>query len=221
MSHLSEVRILIDLNISKQNTCQTQNYVKYQIIYALFVHIFYIFQRSVGKLFLLGMLFSFLLTLPVTVPCIALLYRNLYNCIASISYFFLKCKYFFKNLKKKTDTCTESSAAERLSRILSPLKSLPGSYPFAFLGLFLPWYLFCLSYYPEPLLWWIAVPLSSLLVIISCWFPRSLLFWLPATLLLFNTLYFWLPWPGIKVAFIGPAAACFAAGIASRRGYGP
>ena len=36
-------------------------------------------------------------------------------------------------------------------------------------------------------------------------------------MLLFNTLYFWLPWPGIKLAYIAPAAACFAFGISPRR----
>ena len=75
--------------------------------------------------------------------------------------------------------------------------------------LFLPWYVWCIIFYPKPLLWWIATAASMLLLTAAILRPRSALYWIVPCILLFNTLYFWLPWPGIKISYIAPAAVCF------------
>ena len=76
-------------------------------------------------------------------------------------------------------------------------------------SLFLPWYVWSIAFYPEPLLWWLAAAVSLLLLTATMLHPRSSLYWIAPCLLLFNTLYFWLPWPGIKMSYIAPAAVCF------------
>jgi len=75
--------------------------------------------------------------------------------------------------------------------------------------LFLPWHIWCVTFYPEPLLWCIITAVSLLLLAITALRPRSVLYWMIPCLLLFNTTYFWLPWPGIKMSYITPAAICF------------
>ena len=81
---------------------------------------------------------------------------------------------------------------------------------FIFLSsLFLPWYVWSITFYPEPLLWWLATAASLLLLTTTILHPRSALYWIAPCFLLFNTLYFWLPWPGIKMSYIAPAAVCF------------
>ncbi|MCK5852227.1 O-antigen ligase family protein [bacterium] len=81
---------------------------------------------------------------------------------------------------------------------------------FIFLSsLFLPWYVWSITFYPEPLLWWLATGASMLLLTMTILHPRSVLYWIAPCFLLFNTLYFWLPWPGIKMSYIAPAAVCF------------
>ncbi len=76
-------------------------------------------------------------------------------------------------------------------------------------SLFLPWYVWSITFYPEPLLWWLTTGASMLLLTMTILHPRSSLYWIAPCFLLFNTLYFWLPWPGIKMAYIAPAAVCF------------
>jgi len=75
--------------------------------------------------------------------------------------------------------------------------------------LFLPWYVWCVTFYSEPLLWCMITAASLLLLAITALRPRSVLYWMAPCLLLFNTTYFWLPWPGIKMSYIVPAAICF------------
>jgi len=75
--------------------------------------------------------------------------------------------------------------------------------------LFLPWYVWSIAFYPHPLLWWLATAASLLLLTATMLHPRSALYWIAPCLLLFNTLYFWLPWPGIKMSYIASAAVCF------------
>ncbi len=80
-------------------------------------------------------------------------------------------------------------------------------------GVFLPWYLWSIVFYPVLTLWWLAFSISIMLVGAAVLWPRSVLFWLPPCLLLFNTVYWWLPWPSIKLSYIAPAAVCLAAVI--------
>ncbi len=80
-------------------------------------------------------------------------------------------------------------------------------------AVFLPWYLWALTFYPNVILWWPAVALSLMLVSICLLWPRSVLYWLPPCIFLFNTVYFWLPWPSVKLAYIAPSAMCLAVAI--------
>lgn len=82
-------------------------------------------------------------------------------------------------------------------------------------AVFLPWYLWSLAYYPEPLLWWCACAVSLVCVIAALRWPRSVLYWLAPGIMLFNHLHFWLPWPYVKLAYICPAAVCVAAALRS------
>ena len=75
--------------------------------------------------------------------------------------------------------------------------------------LFLPWYVWCITFYPEPFLWCAVTTTGLLLLAIAALFPRSVLYWAAPCLLLFNTVYFWLPWPGVKMSYVTPAAICF------------
>lgn len=82
---------------------------------------------------------------------------------------------------------------------------------------FLPWYLWSLLYYPQPLLWASAASLALLFVLLALRWPRSPLLWLPPAIMLFNHLHFWLPWPSLKLAYLAPAALCFATALRSLR----
>lgn len=84
-------------------------------------------------------------------------------------------------------------------------------------AVFLPWYLWSLAYYPEPLLWTLACSVSLVCVVAAARWPRSVLYWLAPGIMLFNHLHFWLPWPYVKLAFICPAAVCLAAALRSLR----
>ncbi len=79
-------------------------------------------------------------------------------------------------------------------------------------GIFLPWYIWSLLFYPEPRLWWLATSLSCILVSISFLYPRSILYWIIPCIFLFNNIrMFKLPWPYIKIGYISALAICFAA----------
>lgn len=84
-------------------------------------------------------------------------------------------------------------------------------------ALFLPWYLWSLAYYPEPLLWWLASAAGIACVIAAIRWPRSVLYWLVPGIMLFNHVHFWLPWPYVKLAYICPAAVCFAMALRPHR----
>jgi O-antigen ligase len=59
---------------------------------------------------------------------------------------------------------------------------------------------------------------GAVLCVALAWLrPRAVVWWLPATVLLFNTVYYWLPWPAVKMAYIGPAAVCFATALRGLR----
>jgi len=75
--------------------------------------------------------------------------------------------------------------------------------------LFFPWYIWTITLFPEPVLWWIVASSGLLLLTMMSLHPRSALYWFAPCLLLFNTTYFWLPWPGIKISYIASAALCF------------
>lgn len=84
-------------------------------------------------------------------------------------------------------------------------------------ALFLPWYLWSLAYYPEPLLWWLASAAGIVCVIAAIRWPRSVLYWLVPGIMLFNHVHFWLPWPHVKLAYICPAAVCCAMALRPHR----
>ncbi|NLF39095.1 O-antigen ligase family protein, partial [bacterium] len=84
-------------------------------------------------------------------------------------------------------------------------------------AVFFPWYIWALAYYPELVLWWTAASAGILLVAVSSIWPRSFLYWLPPVLLWFNTAYHWLPWPYVKMAYVGPAALCLGVVIGAGR----
>jgi len=79
-------------------------------------------------------------------------------------------------------------------------------------GIFLPWYIWSLLFYPEPVLWWLVTALSFIFVSISFLYPRSILYWIIPCIFLFNNIHiFQLPWPYIKMSYVGSLAVCFAA----------
>ncbi|RLD09349.1 MAG: hypothetical protein DRI44_08685 [Chlamydiae bacterium] len=79
-------------------------------------------------------------------------------------------------------------------------------------GILLPWYIWALLFYPEPVLWWLVTPLSLMLVSASFIRPRSILYWIIPCIFLFNNIkLFDLPWPYIKMSYLGSLAVCFAA----------
>ncbi len=78
---------------------------------------------------------------------------------------------------------------------------------------FLPWYVWALLAYPAPLVWLYASASAILLTSVASVWPRSVVFWLPATVLLFNTVHQWLPQPVVKLAYLGPAAVCCATAL--------
>jgi len=75
--------------------------------------------------------------------------------------------------------------------------------------LFSPWYVWSITFHPELFLWWTVTAASLLLLVATTLRPRNVLYWIAPCLLLFNTLYFWLPWPGIKISYIASASICF------------
>ena len=75
--------------------------------------------------------------------------------------------------------------------------------------LFSPWYIWAIIFHPKLSLWWIVTAASLLLIAATALRPRNVLYWLAPCLLLFNTIYFWLPWPGIKISYIASSAVCF------------
>ncbi|MCX7005619.1 MAG: O-antigen ligase family protein, partial [bacterium] len=98
---------------------------------------------------------------------------------------------------------TGTDAGYRLQRVVR----------IAVLAAFLPWYVWALMAYPVPLVWLCATTSALLLTSVASRWPRSVVFWLPATVLLFNTVHQWLPQPVIKLACLGPAAVCGATAL--------
>jgi len=83
----------------------------------------------------------------------------------------------------------------------------------AVLAAFLPWYVWALLAYPAPLVWLCATTCALVLTTTAIVWPRSIVLWLPASVLLFNTVYQWLPQPVVKLAYLGPAAVCCATAL--------
>ncbi len=73
-----------------------------------------------------------------------------------------------------------------------------------------PTYVWALLHTPEFLLWSVAAAAGVAAGAAAARWPRSVLWWLPPCVLLFNTPAHWLPWPYVKLACIVPAAACTA-----------
>lgn len=76
--------------------------------------------------------------------------------------------------------------------------------------LLLPVYLGALLRTPQVLLWSIAAAAACAGCAAAIRWPRSVLWWLPPCVSLFNTPAHWLPWPYVKIAYIAPVAACAA-----------
>ena len=87
-------------------------------------------------------------------------------------------------------------------------------------GIFLPWYVWSLLFYPEPVLWWMVTALSFIFVSASFIHPRGIIYWIIPSIFLFNNIrIFNLPWPYIKISYICALSICFAAsfGIYNKR----
>ncbi len=101
---------------------------------------------------------------------------------------------------------------KRLLSITIQVHEYAGSRGYFIPGIFLPWYIWSLLFYPETVLWWLVTALSFMLVSISFIRPRSMLYWIIPCIFLFNNIQiFKLPWPYIKMSYIGSLAVCFAA----------
>lgn len=137
----------------------------------------------------------------------------MYNCTTIINNFFQKIKCLIKydlKINLYLSSFHIRHAARQFLHFAADLRAR--RWPVIFC-IFLPWYLWSLAYYPETSLWWVAFPLSIILITVSLLWHRSILYWLPPAVLFFNTLYFWLPWPGVKPAYIAPATVCFVMGF--------
>jgi len=73
-----------------------------------------------------------------------------------------------------------------------------------------PVYFWALLQTPQVLLWSIAAAAVCAGGAAALRWPRSIFWWLPPCVLLFNTPFHWLPWPYVKIAYIAPVAACAA-----------
>jgi hypothetical protein len=149
-------------------------------------------------------------------PSVALQLVCLYNCTSIVTNFFQNSNPLFSILNTPLTIGVFRSRHTRQAFLQSVADTITHRWPIIFC-IFLPWYLWSLSYFPEISLWWVAFPLSIILVTVSLLWRRSIIYWLPPIVLLFNTIYFWLPWPGVKLAYLGPAAACFVMGLSPGR----
>ena len=102
---------------------------------------------------------------------------------------------------------------KRVTKLLS--KSRHAAYvPCA---VFLAWYCWAQSWQPRPALWWMAMPLCAALLAAAYKWPRSIYYWLPASIMGVNLWLFWLPWPQAQFACVGPAVVgCTAIFLAAR-----
>jgi len=115
----------------------------------------------------------------------------------------------YKSLPLSDINFHNSSGIARAIRTVSGIFLKISDYSYTASAVFLPWYLWALSYYPQLYLWWLAFSISVLLCASALRWPRSVFFWLPPCILCFNTIYNWLWWPSIKMVYIAPAAVCF------------
>jgi len=76
--------------------------------------------------------------------------------------------------------------------------------------LLVPVYLSTLWRTPHVLLWVIAAAAACAAGAAATRWPRSVCWWLPPCIILFNTLFHWLPWPYVKIVYIAPVMACAA-----------
>ena len=102
-----------------------------------------------------------------------------------------------------------SSQTARVMQSVSTFFIKVSNYSYTASAIFLPWYLWALSYYPQLYLWWLAFSISVFLCSTAIRWPRSVFYWLPPCVLCFNTIHNWLWWPSIKMVYIAPAAICF------------
>ena len=116
--------------------------------------------------------------------------------------------YLNEELYEGSDEDLPLSLKEWLREFSHTLFSVLKGKGIMFAGIFLPWYLWMIAFYPIPILWWLAFGAGFLLTALTLLKPRTLFYWLAPTIVLFNTLYFWLPWPGVKISVVACASIC-------------
>ena len=87
---------------------------------------------------------------------------------------------------------TQRRIKKHLKRLLSTaiqVQEYSGNRGYFIPGIFLPWYIWSLLFYPEMVLWWLVTALSFMLVSISFIRPRSILYWIIPCIFLFNNIH--------------------------------